>query len=159
MKISEFQLTNIYPTYKKICDFGKMRIQPHQVEALVWMVNRENVPSEKTLSKKGGIIADEMGLGKTFQMISLIACNFKLRTLIVLPPILIQQWIDTFKTITGHMPFVYHKKFTKTIDISKLQNAPIVITSYAMISSNGKTSTNISIFCDIWLKENLDRAE
>lgn len=142
MKISEFQLTNMYPTYKKMCDFGKMSLQTHQIDGLLWMTNRENIPSEKTLGIKGGIIADEMGLGKTFQMISLIACNFKLRTLIVLPPILIQQWIDAFNAITGHMPFVYHKKFTKTLDLSKLQNAPIVITSYAMISSNEKKSTN-----------------
>lgn len=142
MEISEFQLTPFYPTYKKICDIGKMQMKVHQIQALLWMLNRENVPNEKIFKLRGGIIADEMGLGKTFQMISIITCNFKQRTLIVLPPILIQQWIDAFKTITGHTPFVYHKKYTKKIDLILLHDAPIVITSYAMISINGKKSTN-----------------
>lgn len=143
MEISEFQLTRAYPTFKKICDFGKMDIKIHQVQALVWMLGRENSPNDKTFGLRGGIIADEMGLGKTFQMISLITCNFKLRTLIVLPPILIQQWIDAFKTITGHKPFVYHSKYTKNIDINQLQNSPVVITSYAMITSSEKKAPNI----------------
>lgn len=143
MEITEFQRTSFYPTYKKICDFGKMQIKIHQIQALLWMLKRENVPDETTLGLRGGIIADEMGLGKTFQMISLIACNFKRRTLIILPPILIQQWIDAFKAITGHSPFVYHKKFNKNINLQRVQQSPIVITSYAMISTGTKKSTNI----------------
>ena len=143
MEVSEFQLTPYYPTYKKICDFGKMHIKIHQIQALLWMLKRENVPDEKTFNVRGGIIADEMGLGKTFQMISLITCNFKRRTLIVLPPILIQQWIDAFKTITGHVPFIYHKKYTKMLDMTRIQESPIVITSYAMIAASEKKSTNI----------------
>jgi SNF2 family DNA or RNA helicase len=143
MEISEFQHTRVYPTFKKICDFGKMEIKIHQVQALMWMLQRENSPNDKTFGLRGGIIADEMGLGKTFQMISLITCNFKLRTLIVLPPILIQQWIDAFKSITGHKPFVYHNKYTKKIDIDQLQNSPVVITSYAMIGSSEKKVPNI----------------
>lgn len=144
MEISEFQLTRAYPTFKKICDIGHMEMKLHQIQAINWMMKRENFPDEKSLGLRGGIIADEMGLGKTFQMISLIACNFKLRTLIVLPPILIQQWIDAFKNITGHTPFVYHKKYTKKIeDLQRIQNSPIVITSYHMITSSEKKSPNI----------------
>lgn len=143
MEITEFHLTPVYPTYKKICDFGKMQIKIHQIQALLWMLKRENIPDEKTLGLRGGIIADEMGLGKTFQMISLITCNFKRRTLIILPPILIQQWIDAFKTITGYTPFVYHKKYTKNMDFSLLQESPIVLTSYTMIASSEKKSPNI----------------
>jgi SNF2 family DNA or RNA helicase len=143
MEITEFQHTPFYPTYKKICDFGKMQVKIHQIQALLWMLKRENAPDESTLGLRGGIIADEMGLGKTFQMISLIACNFKRRTLIILPPILIQQWIDAFKAITGHSPFVYHKKFNKNFDLQRLQHSPIVITSYAMISTGTKKPINI----------------
>lgn len=143
MEITEFQLTTVYPTYKKICDFGKLQIKNHQVQALLWMRKRENIPDEKTMGLRGGIIADEMGLGKTFQMISLITCNFKRRTLIVLPPILIQQWIDAFKSITGHAPFVYHKKYTKNVDLTSLMEYPIVITSYGMIATSEKKPTNV----------------
>lgn len=143
MEIIEFQRNPFYPIYKKLCDFGKMQIKLHQIQALLWMLKRENTPDESSMGIQGGIIADEMGLGKTFQMISLIVCNFKKRTLIILPPILIQQWIDAFKAITGHFPFVYHKKFNKYINVQRLQHSPIVITSYAMISTGTKKPINI----------------
>lgn len=79
----------------------------------------------------GGILADEMGLGKTITMLALIALNIKShqQTLIVVPPVLIEQWESQSAKILGHTPLVFYgasKKDTPTIPDTAL----IVITSY-----------------------------
>lgn len=123
---------NVTEIIQKLTEKSKLNFKKYQIYGIKWSIIKEKIG--------GAIIADEMGLGKTLQIISVIVANFKRRTLIVLPPILIDQWVQAFKTITGHTPFVYHSKFNKIKDISetKLKTYPIVITSYGMISENPK---------------------
>jgi SNF2 family DNA or RNA helicase len=98
----------------------------HQIDGVAWALEREI-----NTKHKGGVIADEMGLGKTIQMIGLMVANIKRKTLIVLPPVLIEQWRDSILRMTGHNAVIYHGA-SKNADI--LQTAYIVITSYAHIA-------------------------
>ncbi len=98
----------------------------HQIDGVAWALEREI-----NTKFKGGIIADEMGLGKTIQIIGLMVANIKRKTLIVLPPVLIEQWRSAILKMTGHSALVYHGQ---TKDNSALEKAYIVITSYAHIA-------------------------
>ena len=66
-----------------------IQYKQHQYDGVRWCLQNE-------LSKdkiRGGIIADEMGLGKTITAIGLLLTNFMTKTLIVLPNVLISQWV------------------------------------------------------------------
>ena len=92
---------------------------------------RENPP----FGVRGGIIADEMGLGKTIQTIGLMFTNFLQRTLIIVPPVLIEQWSTEIYKSTGHRVLMYHNNL-KFISIEVLANSPVVLTTYKTISSS-----------------------
>ena len=83
---------------------------------------------------RGGIIADEMGLGKTIIMIACIRHNFQPRTLVVLPPALLTQWVSVFERFLGHTPFVYRGSKAKNVTVEKLAQMPVVVTTYGMIT-------------------------
>ena len=55
------------------------------------------------------LLPDEMGLGKTILMVGCVRHNFKQRTLVVLPPALLSQWVAVFQRFLGHVPFVLLK--------------------------------------------------
>ena len=107
----------------------------HQIDGVRWALEHEI-----NTKFKGGVIADEMGLGKTIQMIGLMVANIKRKTLIVLPPVLIEQWRDAILRMTGHKALVYHGP---TKDAAALHSAHIVITSYAHIA-DGKRRGRVS---------------
>ena len=107
--------------------------KPHQAEGVEWMVANETRPSPP-MHCRGGFIADEMGLGKTIMMIGTLLANLLTRTLIVLPPALVEQWYREIHRTTGHRAVIYHGAKAKDFDAEKLASARIVITTYAMIS-------------------------
>jgi SNF2 family DNA or RNA helicase len=116
----------------------------HQIDGISWCIkNEKNIKDEKDIKDgkdiKGGIIADEMGLGKTLMMIGVMFVNFKRRTLIVLPPVLLSQWAKEIYKCSGHEPLVYHGQKTKTITDEQLHSAPIVLTTYSMLLPKKKT--------------------
>ena len=78
----------------------------------------------KTIAK-GGIVADEMGLGKTLMMIGLMFVNFKRRTLIIVPPVLLEQWLKEIYKCSGHQALKYHGPNKKNITEEELLAAPI----------------------------------
>jgi SNF2 family DNA or RNA helicase len=115
--------------FEKWLDFAILERKQHQIEGVAWALEREiNTPH------KGGVIADEMGLGKTIQMIGLMVANIKRKTLIVLPPVLIDQWRNAILKMTGHTALVYHGTNIRMITANALLSAPIVITSYAHVA-------------------------
>lgn len=153
----EFHDSKFYPTFEKIKEKGGMDEKQYQIDGIYWAIKNER--GVLPYNVRGGIIADEMGLGKTFQIISVLTCNFKRRTLIVLPQILIEQWMLAFLHITGHKPLVYHSKFNKlsTLTFDTINESPIVITSYGMISSGKKKERNI-LHCIQWNRIIYDEA-
>ena len=110
-----------------------MEHKQYQYDGVRWCLNNELRP-DPPCNVRGGFVADEMGLGKTIMMIGLMYCNFVQRTLIILPPVLIEQWYLQIYRTTGHRALVYHGEDKKAIDFHVLSSAKIVIATYAAIT-------------------------
>lgn len=123
--------------FKKYLDKGNMEHKQYQYDGVRWCLNNE-LALNPPCNVRGGFIADEMGLGKTIMMIGLIYSNFVQRTLIIVPPILIDQWFLQIYKTTGHKSIIYHGDNKKTITIEELSKAKIVISSYGAITMNKK---------------------
>lgn len=110
-----------------------MEKKEYQCEGLRWCLNNELRP-DPPVGVRGGFIADEMGLGKTIMMIGLCVSNYIKKTLIVLPPVLIDQWYHQILRTTGHEPLIYHGSNKPYFDEETLENSNIVLTTYSAIS-------------------------
>ena len=109
----------------------------YQYDGVRWCLNNE-LREDPPCNIRGGFIADEMGLGKTIMMIGLMLCNIVDHTLIVLPPILIDQWYVQIRKTSGHKALIYHGDAKKTITLEQLNASKIVITSYGAIALTKK---------------------
>lgn len=130
---------------KRVLDFEKFSMlltksgfgfKEHQYNGVKWCVNNEmNNKTER--SCKGGIIADEMGLGKTILMIGTMFTNFVPKTIIIVPPILIEQWSNEIYKCSGHNALIYYGKNKGSIGLNDLKKDKIciVITSYNTLLS------------------------
>lgn len=121
--------------FSKYLARNKLDTQSHQTAGVEWCVGIETtgiMMGNRHISS--GILADEMGLGKTIQMIGLMLTNFKLNTLIVLPRALLEQWESVIVTTLGHTPLVYHGAEASRVSLQELSSAPIVLTTYGMLS-------------------------
>jgi SNF2 family DNA or RNA helicase len=127
--------------FKKYLDRTKMEHKQYQYDGVEWCLNNElgSLPV-CNVRGRGGIVADEMGLGKTIMMIGLCCANIMPKTLIVLPPILIEQWYLQIYRTTGHRALIYYGEDKKHTTLEKLNSdkVSIVITSYAHISVSKK---------------------
>lgn len=119
--------------FRKYLDKTGMDHKEYQYEGVRWCLNNE-LREDPPCNVRGGFIADEMGLGKTIMMIGLMYSNFVGRTLVILPPILIDQWFVQIYKTTGHKALIYHGEDKKTITLDELSTAPIVITTYGAIT-------------------------
>jgi SNF2 family DNA or RNA helicase len=123
--------------FKKYLDRSKMDHKQYQYDGVHWCLENE-LKFDPPCGVRGGFIADEMGLGKTIMMIGLMYCNFMPRTLIIVPPILIDQWFVQIYRTTGHKPLIYHGDDKKTIMEEELEAARIVISTYGAITLTKK---------------------
>lgn len=119
--------------FNKYVTYAGLTANPYQYEGVKWCLDHELLSYDGGGGGRGGILADEMGLGKTITMIGLMIANILDRTLIVLPPILIQQWRDQIYKTTNHEALIYHGRAKKKITMAMLSTARIVITSYDTI--------------------------
>ena len=123
--------------FTKYLDRTNMEHKQYQHDGVRWCLNNE-LRDDPPCGVRGGFIADEMGLGKTIMMIGLIYCNFMPRTLIVLPPVLIDQWFAQIYKTTGHQPLIFHGDNKKTITDEELESARIVLTTYGAVTLSKK---------------------
>ena len=104
----------------------------YQCDGVRWILNNE-LREDPVQNVRGGFIADEMGLGKTIMMIGTFICNFLPKTLIIVPPVLIDQWWVQIYRTTGHKALIYHGENKKTTSEEALNSAKIVISTYGAI--------------------------
>ena len=123
--------------FTKYVDRTNMEHKDYQYDGVRWCLNNE-LRDNPPCGVRGGFIADEMGLGKTIMMIGLTYCNFVPHTLIVLPPVLIDQWFSQIRKTTGHRALIFHGDDKKNITDNQLAAAPIVITTYGAITLSKK---------------------
>jgi hypothetical protein len=109
----------------------------YQYDGVKWCLTNELL-GDTPHGVRGGFIADEMGLGKTIMMIGTFIGNYVQRTLIVLPPILIDQWFLQIYRTTGHKALIYHGQNKKKVFEDEIKKATIVITSYGAITLTKK---------------------
>jgi SNF2 family DNA or RNA helicase len=130
--------------FKKYLDKSNMEHKDYQYDGVRWCLNNE-LRTDPPCNVRGGFIADEMGLGKTIMMIGLMYSHFVARTLVVVPPILIDQWFLQIYKTTGHKALIYHGNNKKTTTIEMLKAVPIVLTTYGAITLTKKQIKNESL--------------
>jgi SNF2 family DNA or RNA helicase len=113
----------------------------YQQDGVKWCLNNE-LREDPPHKVRGGFIADEMGLGKTILMIGTMVANLVTSTLIVLPPVLLDQWYLQILRTTGHKAFIYHGQTKKTTTLEQLEQKLIVLTTYGAISLTNKQLTD-----------------
>jgi SNF2 family DNA or RNA helicase len=143
--------------FDKYLDRTNLTHQDYQKEGVRWILSNE-LREDPVSNVRGGFIADEMGLGKTIMMIGTMLCNFVNNTLIVLPPALVDQWYIQIARTTGHKPLIFHGDNKKTISLSDLQAAKIVITTYGAISISPKQKKITPIHQVTWGRVIFDEA-
>ena len=127
--------------FKSYLDYAKFDHKSYQYDGVRWILNnelRDFIGLNGLINVRGGFIADEMGLGKTIMMIGTMLCNYLPRTLIVLPPALIDQWSVQIYRTTGHKPVIFYGDNKKKVTLEKLNASPVVITSYGAITMTKK---------------------
>ncbi|KAL7958743.1 SNF2 family N-terminal domain-containing protein [Trichoderma compactum] len=148
-----------------------------------YFVNRvsDAVQTESPQQFYGGIIADPMGLGKTLSMISLVASDLLVdrndpssitganaeessgRTLIVVPPPLLDSWEEQLKqhVFPNSIPWRRHHGKSRLTNDSDLEESLVVLTTYHTISSEWKGSSDQQpsfLFNTRWRRIILDEA-
>ena len=119
--------------FDKYLERGKLTPHQYQKDGVRWMLTNE-LRKDPVSNVRGGFIADEMGLGKTIMMIGTMLGNFVERTLIIVPPVLIDQWYVQIARTTGHKSIIFHGDNKKQISKEDLEQAKIVISTYGAIT-------------------------
>lgn len=130
---TETLIRNNMLLFTQYLDKSRLEHKPHQFDGVKWCLYNELRP-DPPCNTRGGFIADEMGLGKTILMIGTLVANKLSKTLIVVPPILIDQWYSQILKTTGHKSFIFHGKNKLKFDINAFNRTVIVITTYGAIS-------------------------
>lgn len=131
------EVDNRMALFTKYLDTSGLEHKQYQFDGVKWCITNETKENPEH-GVRGGIIADEMGLGKTIMMIGTIICNFTMRTLVVVPPVLLEQWYNQIYKTTGHKAIIFHGNQKLRITEDQLNQAIIVITTYGAITLTKK---------------------
>jgi SNF2 family DNA or RNA helicase len=135
-----------------------VKLLPHQVEGVAWMIDKEVGERKRGVLPHGGILADDMGLGKTVQSVALILTNARPAldakpehpkqklpgkevgkgTLVVAPLALIKQWEHEIKdkvTRSYALKVLVHHGPSRTKSPAELKKYDVVITTYQTLTS------------------------
>ncbi|KAF2116168.1 SNF2 family N-terminal domain-containing protein [Lophiotrema nucula] len=165
----------------------KVKLLPHQVDGVAWMIEKETgAHNKRGKLPKGGILADDMGLGKTIQSIAVMLSNPRpdkdaepenkknkiaptvgKGTLIVAPLALIKQWeseINTKVSSSHSLKVLVHHGTNRTKSPDKLKTYDVVITTYQVLASEhascgeGPDGLKKGCFAVHWYRVILDEA-
>lgn len=114
-------------------DKSNLTRHQYQKDGVRWILSNE-LSETPICGVRGGFIADEMGLGKTIMMIGTMLCNFVDRTLIIVPPALVDQWYVQIARTTGHKALIFHGNNKKKISQDILNHSKVVIATYGAVS-------------------------
>jgi SNF2 family DNA or RNA helicase len=109
----------------------KATLRPYQKEGYSWLVFLHELNT-------GGILADDMGLGKTVQTIALLVwlkgkSKTKIKHLVVAPTSVVPNWLREIEKFSPTLnALAWHGPDREKL-IDKLEDADIVITSYALV--------------------------
>ena len=155
-------ITHVSNRFGLLLEKANFTLNKHQLEGVLFCVRNETKMGNGHslgLNVKGGIIADEMGLGKTLLMIGTMFTNFLKKTIIVVPPILIQQWANEIYKCSGHRALIYHGTNKKNTSFAQLSDKKvcIVLTTYNTLMPLRKDKKGEEKGCDL-LRIQWDRA-
>ena len=109
----------------------KATLRPYQKEGFSWLVFLHEMNT-------GGILADDMGLGKTVQAIALLLwlkakSKTKIRHLVVAPTSVVPNWLREIEKFGPSLNAIAWQGPDREKLLDKLEDADVVITSYALI--------------------------
>lgn len=116
-------------------------LKDFQIKTFSWMKNHEN-------KYDGGLLLNDAGLGKSINILSIIINN-PIKTLIVCPAGLIDNWINEIKKHTNISRLQVVKYYGQNRSKIEINNSHLIyITSYSIVSRefNGKEFNKTSIF-------------
>lgn len=144
--------------FDKWCERTGLEPHAHQLSGLQWMVSVETGTGQNQLTK-GGILADEMGLGKTMTTLALMMCRPKQHQLVIVPRVLLAQWVQVISERLKHKPLVLHGPKVHQYTAEQVAAAPIVITTYGMVTSRSRqTATHLLVREQEWGRVVIDEA-
>lgn len=108
------------------------KLHPHQEDGIKWMLTKEIKGVRTPYCKiNGGLLCDDPGLGKTIQTCATMWANPVLKTLLIVPVSIINQWVDTIvKILPNYKVYVHHgNKRSKTLQELVDRRSNITITT------------------------------
>lgn len=124
-------------------------LMEHQIDGYSFLCNQYN-------NNRGTLLADDMGVGKTIQVIAFMLRLQELNklspALLVLPDILIQNWMKELKRFAPSIQNIYeHKGINRFKDPKIIKNFDVVLTTYETLARDqlilGKVKWHLLI-CD-----------
>ena len=115
----------------------------YQYDGVAWCLRNE-LSLVSPFRVRGGFLADEMGLGKTITILGLMSANPLPLTLIVLPVIIMEQWVSTIgKYMQGQRCLVYYGNMKKKVTTEMImEKYDIVVTTYQTVASEFNKKEN-----------------